>query len=171
MAENKTNLTENLWLILLAPIVLLIAFLGLVFVAVSFPFVKTYEQWLMYRFWQRHGQFGRFILFVYSDSPNWKNYIEENILPRIGPYAITLNWSKRREWRETNPFEARVFYHWAGKRQFNPMAILLSSEGKMKEIRFWQAFKDFKHGKDKLLKEAEESLFNEVKNSEAQPVR
>ena len=51
------------------------------------------------------------------------------------------------------------------------MAILLSSEGKMKEIRFWQAFKDFKHGKDKLLKEAEESLFNEVKNSEAQPVR
>ncbi|MGH9942752.1 MAG: hypothetical protein ACRD9R_10410 [Pyrinomonadaceae bacterium] len=162
MAENRTNWTETLWLILLAPILLLAAVLWLNFLVVSFPFIKAYEEWLIYRFWQRHGKFGRFILFIYSDSPRWKDYIEENILPRIEPHVVTLNWSKRREWRKTKPFEARVFYRWAGEKEFNPMAIVLPPASKMKEVRFWQAFKDFKQGKDKLLKEAEQSLFNEV---------
>lgn len=164
MPENRTRWKETLWLILLAPFLLLVTILWLVFLGVSFPFVKIYEQWLKYSFRQRHGKFGRFILFVYSDSPNWKDYIEKNILPRIEPHAITLNWSKRREWQKTNPFEARVFNHWAGKRNFNPMAILFSPDGTIKEVRFWQAFKDFKHGKDKLLKEAEKKLFSDVEN-------
>lgn len=162
MAENKTNLTETLWLMLLAPILLLAALFWPVFLMVWFPFTKIYEQWLKHRFWQRHGKFGRFVLFVYSDSPHWKVYIEEHILPRLKPHVVTLNWSKRREWQELKPFEARVFYQWAGDEEFNPMAIVIPAKGKMKEIRFWQAFKDFKHGKDRLLREAEKSLFDEV---------
>ena len=167
MAERKINWKENVWIIPLMPILLVITIFGLIIWAVSFPFVKIYEWWLKHRFWHRHGKFGRFVLFIYSDSPNWKDYIEENILPRIQSNAITLNWSTRREWQKTNPFEAKVFNHWAGKREFNPIAILFSPEGEIKEIRFWRAFKDLKHGKDKLLKEAEKNLFNEVKIYEA----
>ncbi len=38
---------------------------------------------------------GKFIIFVYSDSPNWKSYIEENIFSQIQDHAIKLNWSNR----------------------------------------------------------------------------
>ena len=162
MVENRTRLKKTLWLVLLTPVLLLVTVLGVAFLVVRFPFVKIYEQWLKHQFWQRHGKFGRFVLFVYSDSPNWKDYVEENILPRIESHVITLNWSKRGEWQKTNPFEAKVFNHWAGRKNFNPMAILFPREGKVKKVRFWQAFRDLKHGKDKLLKESEKNLFNEV---------
>ena len=34
---------------------------------------------------------GRDILFVYSDSPIWRDYIEKQILPHIGERTIVLN--------------------------------------------------------------------------------
>lgn len=163
MAKNNTRWKEILWLILLSPLLLLLGVLLLVVAAVWFPLNRVYEQWLKYCFWKRHGRFGRFVLFVYSDSPNWKEYIEQNILPAIKPHVVTLNWSKRKEWAKTNPFEAKIFHHWAGEREFNPIALLLPPDGKVKKVRFWQAFRDLKHGKDALLNEAEKVLFEEIK--------
>ena len=69
-----------------------------------------------------------------------------------------------------NPLEAKVFKQWAGEREFNPLAIIFSRSGKVKVIRFWQAFRDYKHGNEKLLKEAEASLFEEMKRSRAADV-
>ncbi len=166
MAE-RTNWKETLLLIIVSPVLFVILILVLVISAVWYPFVKIYEQWLRYRFWQLHGKFGRFILLIYSDSPNWKDYIEENILPRIEPHVVTLNWSKRREWPETNPFESRVFRRWAGEREFNPMAIVIPPKGKITKVRFWQAFRDFKHGKEKLLQDCEKKLMNELEKCPA----
>ena len=164
MIENQTRWKQILRFILIAPFLLLLIPLLLVGLVVWFPVVKIYEQWLKYCFWKQHGKFGRFILFVYSDSPNWKDYIEQNILPDIGPHVVTLNWSKRREWGKSNPFESKVFYRWAGQKEFNPIAILLLPNGKVKKVRFWQAFRDYKHGNDTLLNEAEKMLLNEVEN-------
>jgi hypothetical protein len=164
---GKTNRKEILLLIILSPILLVILIVVLIAFAVAYPFVKLYEQWLKYRFWQLHGKFGRFILLVYSDSPNWKGYIDENILPRIEPHAVVLNWSQRREWSKSNPFESRVFRRWAGEREFNPMAIVIRPKGKIKKVRFWQAFRDLKHGNEKLLKECETTLFNELEKCPA----
>ena len=118
--------------------------------------------WLKTRFRMRYRSEGRFILFVYSDSPHWKDYIESNILPRIGSCSVTLNWSERKKWGAQSPFEARVFKRWAGDREFNPVAIIFPPRGKVKVIRFWQAFRDYKHGKPNALKKAEEELFREA---------
>ena len=170
MAKNGKDWLEILILILLSPVLLLVTLIWLIFLIISYPFISLYEQWLKYQFWRRHGKFGRFVLFVYSDSPNWKDYIEANILPCIKEHVVTLNWSKRREWEQTNPFEAKIFYHWAGEEEFNPMAIILPLSGKVKEVRFWQAFRDFKHGKDKALKAAEDILFGEVERCRASDV-
>lgn len=160
---GKDRETKDIFnLIFIAPFLLLAGFVALLCYAAAYPFIFIYRQWLKFRFWHRHRKYGRFVLFVYSDSPNWKDYIEANILPRIESHAVTLNWSKRREWNRTKPFEARVFTHWAGEKEFNPMALVFSPDGNVKEVRFWRAFRDFKHGKERLLKQAENLLFTHV---------
>jgi hypothetical protein len=152
----------------------IIAFFLILLALILLPFVLLFQLaycfWLRNRFWSLHGKKGRFILFVYSDSPNWKDYIESNILPRIAGHAVILNWSKRQEWQRINPFEVKVFKQWAGDREFNPLAIIISRSSRVKVIRFWQAFRDYKHGNEKLLKEVEHSLFKEIDGSPATDV-
>lgn len=162
MVEKGKDKTDTVTLILIAPLLLVAGFVALLFFAVSYPFVFSYRQWLKVRFWRRHGKHGRFVLFIYSDSPNWKDYIEAHIIPRVKSHAVILNWSKRREWGLTNSLEARVFSHWAGEEEFNPMALVFSPSGEVRDVRFWRAFRDFKHGKEQSLKEAENLLFTEV---------
>jgi hypothetical protein len=159
---DKHKSTEYLTQIFVAPLLLVVAVVWLVLLVVFYPFRFAYEQWLTFRFWQRHGKYGRFVLFIYSDSPNWKDYIEANILPRLEPHVVTLNWSERQKWKRSNPFEARLFSHWAGESEFNPLALIFAPTGKVQGVRFWQAFKDLKHGKDRLLKQAESLLFTEL---------
>ena len=48
--------------------------------------------------WLAWAPFGRRVLFVYSDSPVWRPYIEENLLPRLPRRSVILNWSDRRHW-------------------------------------------------------------------------
>ncbi len=162
MATKNRKWTETIVLILVSPLLLVWVVLWLVFWGLSLPFQLLYEWWLKYQFRQRHGRFGRFVLFIYSDSPNWKDYVEANILPRLEPHVVTLNWSQRQEWQRRNPFEARLFRHWACETEFNPMALVFPPTGSVRDVRFWQAFRDFKHGKDRSLKQAEELLFSEV---------
>ncbi len=54
---------------------------------------------------------GRDILFVYSDSPIWRDYIEKQILPHIGERTIVLKWSQRNRWRVS---VARLAFHHFG---------------------------------------------------------
>ena len=121
---------------------------------------------------------GKYMLFVYSNSPNWKEYIEANILPRISSYAVVINWSERSKWEwEKKPLEFKVFQHWTGVRryffkgkkkwdgrEFNPIAIIFVPWWRRKVLRFWQAFKDFKHGKKKSLTNLEAQFFEIIKS-------
>jgi len=118
---------------------------------------------LKVRFWVRHGRKGKVILFVYSDSSNWKDHVEEKILPRLEACSVILNWSKRREWESSMRFEARLFNQWAGSGDFTPTAILFPLLGRVKVFRLWQLSENPKHGKNKVSKEAEQSLFAAVK--------
>ena len=43
--------------------------------------------------WLVWGTLGRRVLFVYSNSPVWQEYIEQNVLPRLPETAVVLNWS------------------------------------------------------------------------------
>ena len=109
-----------------------------------------------------HGAAGRVVLFVHSDSPSWRPYIETNILPRLGDRAVLLNWSRRAEWRAGKPDEAKMLELWGGEREFNPLAIVVPPDGDPEVIRFWQPFLEYKHGKPQKLRAAEERLFRLV---------
>jgi hypothetical protein len=132
-------------------------------VLVLLPFVLAgswlWGWWLRAQYRAKWSKHGKPILFVYSNSPNWQGYIEEHWFPRLRPHAVVLNWSERNEWAQHCLFEARVFHHFAGDREFNPIALYFPRQGAIRTVRFWQAFRDFKHGKEQRLQEAERELF------------
>jgi hypothetical protein len=101
---------------------------------------------------------GKDLLLVYSNSPHWQRYIEDNWLPQWGERAVVLNWSERQTWRHSRTPEAALFLAFAGDREFNPLAIFVSDSGEVRVVRFWRAFRDFKHGKDRSLRLAEAEL-------------
>lgn len=119
---------------------------------------------------------GKYILFVYSESPVWKEYIEANIIPKISDLSIVLNWSERSKWAwDSKNLEVIIYKNWAkvslfklnGKRkiqgfEYNPIAIVFNSRGRVQVIRFWKAFNDYKHGKPDQLKELEKRLIETV---------
>jgi hypothetical protein len=104
---------------------------------------------------------GKKAVFVYSDSPHWKERIESKVLPMISDQAVVLNWSERStlRWKQ-RPLDVRIFEHWGGSLEFNPVAIVLPAEGPVEVIRFWQAYKDYRHGNPRLLREKEQELFD-----------
>ena len=106
--------------------------------------------------WQSQG---RDLLLVYSNSPNWKRYVEEKWLPRWGNRAVVLNWSERQNWQRERRPEVALFRAFAGDREFNPLGIVVPQTGRAAcVVRFWRAFREYKHGKDRLLLAAEAEL-------------
>lgn len=118
--------------------------------------------WLRYRFLGRWKSQNKYILFIYSESPNWSQYIEENIVPKIHKNTVFLNWSKRSEWDIREPLEAKILRHWGGEFEFNPIAIVFTPKGNVKTVRFLQAFKDLKYGKKDLLLRKESELYEYI---------
>jgi len=153
-------------LLLLAAVVLILAPL----LVVALPIVAVTELWrrvvegrLTRQFRTTYGRAGKFVVFVYSNSPNWQERIESEVLPKLEPYAIVLNWSERSTPRwKSRPLEVRIFQVWGGSTEFNPIAILIPPTGSVETFRFWRAYRDFRHGKPVVLKEVEEKLFARV---------
>tara|TARA_R110002096_G_scaffold435139_1_gene659482 strand:- start:1735 stop:2214 length:480 start_codon:yes stop_codon:yes gene_type:complete len=122
---------------------------------------KIIGYWLNVRFRLKHKFPKKNILFIYSNSPNWKDYIDDNLLDKLQPSTIFLNWSERSNWN-TSQLEVKVFKHWASDREFNPMAIVFEENSKVRTIRFYKAFKNRNHGDEKLLQLKEKELFSYV---------
>lgn len=124
---------------------------------------------------------GRVGLLVYSNSPHWKSYVETHWLPELGAHLVLLNWSERARWVATD-LEPQFFHAHATDREYNPMAIILTPErpGRLEAlrrldlvravfgpprvttVRFWQAFRDCRHGRDRALRRAETALRDAV---------
>jgi hypothetical protein len=119
------------------------------------------------RDWRLHG---KDLLLVYSNSPHWQRYVEEHWLPKWGGRAVVLNWSERKTWAQNGSSEAELFRIFGGAREFNPLAIVVPPGRAVKVIRFWRAFRDFKHGKDQPLRVAETELASAVDGA-AGPIR
>ena len=161
MAKDKLKTWQ---IILLWPLLVPILLLVLPLMAIVVSGHAVYGLHLRRNFRLKWDKEGRFVLFVYSESPNWQSYVEEHIFPRIKANAVTLNWSKRSEWNHDTPLEAKVFRHWGGDQEFNPLAVVIPKKGKVEVIRFFKAFKDYKHGNDSLLKQQESRLFGLVES-------
>jgi hypothetical protein len=83
---------------------------------------------------------GRYVLVVYSDSPIWQEYFEQNVLPAVGSRGVVLNWSDRKQW------------------EFNPLAIVFQPLAWPRRFRFYSPFKAFKHGRPQEVEEMRRQL-------------
>lgn len=102
------------------------------------------------------------MLFVYSDSPVWRAYIEQNIIPRIEHRAILLNWTQRSDWLSSWSLPALVFKHFGGKREFNPSAFVFRPMWIHRSFRFWKPFKSLKHGDKAPLQKMETDFYSYI---------
>jgi hypothetical protein len=88
---------------------------------------------------------GKDVLFVYSDSPIWREYMTSHVLPLVQERAVVLNWSERARWSPWS-LKVRVFRAFGGSREFNPMIVKFQLFRKAKILRYWSAFQDWKRG-------------------------
>lgn len=175
--KKPSNLTvKNIFIIVLVIISIPIIILYLPLYGIWY---LIYSFWLSLRVRIQWYPKGKKMLFVYSNSPNWKEYLENNILPNISENAVIINWSERSKWHWKNkPLELKIFKHWTGVfryihissrkkkwygEEFNPIAITFVPWWRVEVFRFWRAFRDFKHGKDKKLRELENQMFEILK--------
>lgn len=100
------------------------------------------------------------VLVVYSNSPHWKQYFEEHIVPRLGSRCVVLNWSERRRWSFS--LAKCLFWLYGGHRAYNPLVVVVRPFGRAKIFRFWQAFRDAKHDHPEPLRRLEAELFTTV---------
>ena len=100
---------------------------------------------------------GRRVLVVYSNSPHWKSYFEDHLLPRLGSSSVVLNWSERRDWSFT--LARCLFRFYGGPKAYNPLVVVIHPLGRAAIFRFWPAFRDAKHGRVEPLQRLEKELF------------
>ena len=126
---------------LLLPIILPLAIVGMVFHVLN----KVVVYMLVWMWWLPTG---RDVLYVSSDSPIWKEYMETQIFPLIAERAIVLSWSARSKWPRWS-FAVRVFRTFGRGRDFNPMVVLFRPFQRARFFRFLPAFRERKHGNRK----------------------
>lgn len=105
---------------------------------------------------------GADVLLVYSDSPIWKDYVERELLPRLADRAVVLNWSERRKWSPS--LAVWAFRYFGGSRGYNPLAIVFRPFRRAKTFRFYEPFRDFKHGKPERVARMTEELLVSIGN-------
>jgi hypothetical protein len=128
-----------------AALVVLIFTVALPLAVVTIGLALLYRSALYLLVWLLWLPRGKDILFVYSDSPIWREYMMTQILPLLERRAVVLNWSERSKWPLWS-LEVSVFHRFGGGRDFNPLVVLFRPLRRARTFRFWPAFKDWKHG-------------------------
>jgi hypothetical protein len=153
-------------------------FLLILFLPILLPLlVIVLPLYLLYKFilylsiWLCWCTRKKFILFVYSDSPIWHDYIEQQILPHIKDRAFVLNWSEHKKWRRWFPsLPIMAFRHFGGSREFNPFAAVFRPFRLARTFRFFNAFKEFKHSKPDSLEKMRQEFLDLVENPTARKI-
>lgn len=95
------------------------------------------------RLWGRRG--GRYVVFVYSDNPDWMAFAEADLLPRLPENAGVLNWSERARWPLWS-VAVWAFTLLGGRRAFTPLGIVFRRWRLPRVFRFWRIDRDSTHG-------------------------
>jgi len=146
------RLKNVLLVILFLPAVLPLA-------AVAIVLFILYKATLYLLVWTLWLPRGKDILFVYSDSPIWREYMATEILPVVQERAVVFNWSEREKWRRWS-LRVAVFRHFGGGRDFNPLVVLFRPVRLARVFRFWSAFKDWKRGYTEPLERLRRELLS-----------
>lgn len=117
------------------------------------------RRWAVFRatrsFRTIHGAAGKDLLIVYTASPHWQQYIETRWRPRWESRLVLLNRSEPR-W-QVRP-EATLWRRLAGPIEHTPVAIVVPPHAPARVVRFYSAFRDYKHGKAAQLLAKERAL-------------
>lgn len=141
----------------IAGLLLVILFLPLIMGMLALRFLRGLG--LHLAIWLVWCTRGKHVLFVYSNSPNWHDYIEQQILPRLPRKATILNWSERHTWQWPS-LAVQAFYYFGGKAEHVPLAVIVRPFRATRTLRFYKPFKDYKHGKLTTLVRIEEDFFS-----------
>lgn len=152
----------QLLLVLLVAPLLLLSLPGIVLCVVLYCILYCIYGFLLYVvIWTMWCTHGRRVIFVYSNSPIWQDYVEQNILPRLPDGSIILNWSERKKWSRWR-LATRAFFFFGGSKEFNPVGMVFRPFCWVETFRFWKPFVEYKHGKPAALKKVEEDLFRSI---------
>ena len=158
MAREKEALGRRLMnaaLVVLALPFLLLLVLPLVLAVAALYFLhKIAVYTLVWVLWLPKG---KDVLVVYSESPIWHEYMSAEVVPLVRERAVVLNWSERKKWPRWS-FAAHVFRSFGGNRNFNPLVVVFRPLRRAKLFRFWQPFKDWKHGHTEPVKRLRQRL-------------
>jgi len=160
MSHKETNRLDwpaRLLIIVLAPLGVLVLLPLVVVVLLTWLLATIGLNILVWMAWCSRG---RDILFVYSDSPIWRDYFEKQIIPEIASRAVILNYSDRRHWLHRCWLSSLVFRFFGGSSEYNPLAVYFRPFRRHRTFRFWQAFKDSKHGKTNRLEQLQSEFFH-----------
>lgn len=90
--------------------------------------------------WLRHR---KLVVFVYSDSPKWKQHVEKNILPGLPAGSVVINrsypWSK-------GSLAGRMFRYFGGRHEYCPIGIVAERWRTVRVFRFFRSFQEAHHG-------------------------
>ena len=139
-------------MVLLLPIALLFA---LIILTLYLPYCAVLYM-LVWMLWLPKG---KDVLFVYSDSPIWHEYMTTQILPPVRERAVVLNWSERNKWPRWS-FRAHVFHYFGGDHEFNPLVVLFRPFRRARTFRFWLPFKGWKRGYKEPVERLRQELFS-----------
>ncbi len=133
----KTIAQISLFVVLL-PILIPLLFIALVVIIL-------YQLSLYLLIWLLWLPRGKNVLFVNSDSPIWKEYMSNQVLPLVASRAVILNWSERKNWPRWS-LATHFFRAHAGHREFNPMVVAFRPLRRAEFFRFYGPLKHWKHG-------------------------
>ena len=145
--------------ILLFPLVAAMAVISFVVLLAGLPLLFAYKillRILVLRYWIREG---KDVLFVYSDSPVWREYMLNEVLPLVRERAVVLNCSEQKRWKFS--LAKLLFYAYKSNRNWNPMVLVFPRIGRVRQIRFHDAFKSYKATRGPV-DEMRESLIREL---------
>jgi hypothetical protein len=148
--SSLRRLGQAILIVVLLPLILPLA----LFAVASHLLYRALLYLLVWALWLPRG---KDILFVYSDSPIWREYMAIQVLPLVQERSVVLNWSERAKWSRWS-LGVVVFHHFGGAGDFNPLVVLFRPLRLAKVFRFWSAFKDWKRG----YKEPVETLRQEL---------
>ena len=136
--------------VLLLPIIVPLAILALVFHVLNQVVVYL----LVWVWWLPRG---KDVLYISSDSPIWKEYMETEIFPFVADRAVVVSWSARSKWPKWS-FAVRVFRTFGRRRDFNPIFILFRPFRRARIFRFLPAFQERKHGNNASIEQLRRDL-------------
>jgi hypothetical protein len=100
---------------------------------------------------------------VYSNSPNWQQDVEHSILPVVRDRLVILNWSERKRWRNSLAAWCFRLVNFGRQTGWNPMAIIFPRWRALRTVRFFDAYRDAKHGNDLELRKRKQELFELIR--------